>query len=158
MKLVPPTGYFIDSNLLILLVAGKVDKDLIGKHRRLKNFSTDDYQRLLDILEPDKSIYVTPNTLTEASNLLPQHKKPEPSPLLDHLRHLIHESKEIVIASEQASSRNEFKWLGLTDAVLLEAITPDKPLLTADLELYAEGTKKDVNAAFYFQNRKEISR
>ena len=158
MKLVPPTGYFIDSNLLILLVAGKVDQDLISKHRRLQNLSTDDYQRLIDILEPDKSIYVTPNTLTEASNLLAQHGEPERSSLLDHLRHLIHESKEIVIASDRASDRSEFNRLGLTDAVLLEAIKPDTPLLTADFELYAEGAKKDVNATVYFQIRKEISR
>lgn len=146
----PPTGYFIDSNLLILLVAGKVDQNLIGNHRRLQKFSKDDYLRLLDKLEQVKRIYVTPNTLTEASNLLPRSRKSEPSPFLDYLRHLIHKSKEIVIASDRASDRNEFNRLGLTDAVLLEAITPDTPLLTVDSELWAEGMKK--NAAINFHD------
>lgn len=149
MKLVPPIGYFIDSNLLILLVAGKVDQDLIDKHRRLKDFSKEDYLKLLNILEQVKSIYVTPNTLTEASNLLAQHGEPERSSLLDHLRHLIHESKEIVIASERASDRSEYKRLGLTDAVLLEAITPDIPLLTTDLELWAESVKNNPSSIYF---------
>lgn len=154
MKLVPPTGYFIDSNLLVLLVAGNVDQDLIAKHRRLESFSTDNYLELRSMLNEVGQIYVTPNTLTEASNLLAQHGEPERSSLLDHLRCLIHNSKEIRIPSDQASDRSEFKRLGLTDVVLLEAITPETPLLTADLELYAEGTKK--NAAVPFQ-RREIS-
>ena len=153
----PPAGYFVDSNLLVLLVAGNLDQNLINKHRRLQKFSKDDYLRLLDKLEPVQSIYVTPNTLTEASNLLAQHGEPERSSLLDHLRLLIHKSKEIVIASDRASDRSEFKRLGLTDAVLLESIKPDIPLLTTDRKLSAEGIKNNANPIVYFQILKEIS-
>ena len=35
------TGFFIDSNLLVLLIVGSVGKDLIAKHRRLRQTLTD---------------------------------------------------------------------------------------------------------------------
>ena len=46
----PLLGYFVDANLLILLVAGSVDPRIIAKHRRLNGFSTDDYDFLLVVL------------------------------------------------------------------------------------------------------------
>ena len=35
------TGFFVDSNLLVLLIVGSVGKDLIEKHRRLRQTLTD---------------------------------------------------------------------------------------------------------------------
>lgn len=143
-----PIGYFIDANLLTLLVAGDVDMGLISKHRRLGSYTPDDYRLLRQLLKPVKHTYVTPNTLTEASNLLAQHREPERSALFEHLQLLIQTSKEIVIASLTASQNSEFKRLGLTDAALLEAAKPETPLLTVDLHLYLAG--KDDNTVINF--------
>ena len=70
-----PVGYFVDANLLVLLVVGNVDQDLIAKHGRLEEYTAEDYETLLDLLSQTRQsqIYVTPNTLTEASNLLYRH-------------------------------------------------------------------------------------
>ena len=84
-----PLGYFIDSNLLVLLVVGSVGLDLIAKHRRLRDYSRDDFETLVDLLSHVDHLYVTPNTLTEASNLLAQHGEPERSLFLEHLRAII---------------------------------------------------------------------
>ena len=69
----PLRGYFLDSNLLILLVVGSESRDLIPRHRRLQHYPSEDYDILLDILQDADQLFVTPNTLTEASNLLRQH-------------------------------------------------------------------------------------
>ena len=80
------TGWVIDANLLVLLVVGTTSRHLINKHRRLKRFSVDDYDRLVEVEIGDKLLFVTPNTLTEASNLLAYHNDPERSLFFNVLR------------------------------------------------------------------------
>ena len=36
-------GYFLDTNLLVLLVVGNEDRELIPKHRRLETYFADDF-------------------------------------------------------------------------------------------------------------------
>lgn len=102
---------------------------------------------MLNVIDPVDRVYVTPNTLTETSNLLAQHREPERSLFFDRLRLIIQESEEITVASTTASQRPEFRRLGLTDAALLEAVTADTPLLTVDLALYLASLEKDPSAA-----------
>ena len=137
--------------MLTLLVAGGVDPSLIAKHRRLQDYTADDYELLLVILDEVDRIFVTPNTLTEASNLLRQHREPERSCLMHGLAALIAESDEIVIASAQASANPHFAGLGLADAVLLEAVSAQTPLITVDRLLYLAALAQDENAAFNFR-------
>lgn len=145
-----PTGYFIDSGLLALLVVGSVGGELIDKHRRLKKFTIKDYETLRNLVDQTVQIYVTPHTLTEASNLLGQHGEPERSQFFERLRIIIEESKEVIIASSTASQNAEFIRLGLTDAMLLETVTADIPLVTVDLDLYLAALAKGENAAVNF--------
>lgn len=145
-----PTGYFIDSNLLVLCVAGYVNRSLIGRHRRLSSYSVGDYDRLRGMLASVRRTCVTPNTLTETSNLLAQHREPERTDLLQGLQMLIDSSDEVVIASAQATRNDSYARLGLADAALLEAISADTPVITVDLALYLEALRKDPNAAVNF--------
>ena len=148
----PRSGYLVDANLLVLLVAGAADPTIIRKHRRLTEFSHDDYQLLLTVLFSRPSrLFVTPNTLTEASNLLRQHGEPERSLLMAGLRYLIEDSEEIVVVSEQASSNPQFQRLGLTDAAVLEAISEQAPLITVDLDLYLAAIERGENLAVHFR-------
>ena len=48
---------------------------------------------------------VTPNTLTEASNLLGQHDAPERSKFFDTLRYTIENSQEVVVTSVDGLSQ-----------------------------------------------------
>ena len=80
------TETFLDANLIVLLIVGAVGRERISQHKRTRRFPPEDYDRLLDLLER-KRVFVTPNTLTEASNLLkPRHRAV--------LRTLIEESTE----------------------------------------------------------------
>ncbi len=145
-----PAGFFIDANLLLLLIVGSVDRDLILKHRRLRRFRVEDFDRLINLLYPVDQVFVTPNTLTETSNLLAQHGEPERSRFFDTLQFIIQESKEIVVASTDASRNNVFKRLGLTDAAPLEVVTAETPLVTVDLDLYLAALAKGQDTAVNF--------
>jgi hypothetical protein len=151
-----PAGFFIDANLLVLLVVGSVDRDLILKHRRLQRFAAEDYERLLKLLARVARVFVTPNTLTETSNLLAQHADPERSRFFDRLRFIIQESEEIVVASTDASRNSEFRRLGLADAVLLEVVTAERPLITVDFDLYRAALAKDSSAAVNFTHLQDL--
>lgn len=154
----PVMGFFIDTNLLVLLVVGNVNPDLIAKHRRLDGYNVADYEALLELFNLVDRVLVTPNTLTEASNLLGQHGEPERSLLMEGLRVLIEGSTEIVIPSARASTNAAFPSIGLTDSVLLEAVSEERPLLTVDEQLYSLATTKGQYTAWNFQNERETDR
>ena len=143
---------FLDTGLLMLFVVGTTDKKLIAKHRRLKEFQERDYDILIDKIGHVDKVLVTPNTLTEASNLLDYHGEPERSRIFETLRTFIEEQEEIVVASKAASQRNEFIRLGLTDAGLLEVISSSNPLITVDLALYKAAISKESESAHNFRH------
>ena len=133
------TGWFIDSNLLVLLVVGLVDRRLVGKHRRTRAFIPENYDRLI-VEIGDLRVFVTPNTLTEASNLL---EDSEDIRFLDQLRNLIERSNEIIVKSSTAAQNSAFTRLGLTDTALLEVISVENPLITVDFDLYLAAAEKE---------------
>ena len=153
----PPAGYFIDTNLPVLLVAGSEDRQLIAGHRRLREYTADDYDRLLGIIASVERVLVTPNTLTEASNLLAYHQYGRGrSRLYERLRWLIDASEEITVRSADASSNSSYTRLGLTDAALLEVATADTPVLTADFGLYLAALEKDPFSALNFDHYRDL--
>ncbi len=152
----PLSGYFIDANLLLLFVVGSASPDLIAKHRRLNEYSVDDYYILLNELNKVERVLVTPNTLTEASNLLAYHAEPERSLLFDTLRDIIRDCVEVVVKSEVASSRSEFNRLGLTDSALLEVVSEETPLITVDMDLYLAALQEGRNSSLNFAHIRNL--
>ena len=141
---------FIDTNLLVLLVVGETDRDMISKHRRTRAYRVQDYELLLRLInETDHQVFVTPNTLTEASNLLAQHEDPERSRIFGVLQALIERTEETVVESKVAARNSNFKRLGLTDAALLEVVSASNPLVTVDLK-YLAASEKAVGATYNF--------
>ena len=143
-------GLFVDANLLVLLVVGNAGRNLIAKHRRLRGYTVEDYDILVNLIDHADKIFVTPNTLTETSNLLAQHREPQRSQFFDVLRYMILETEEVVVASVDASGNDAFGRLGLTDAVLLEVVNEDTPVVTVDLGLYLAVMETGHNAAVNF--------
>lgn len=147
----PLSGYFTDANLLVLLVAGDTDPHIITRHKRLKQFTVNDYRMLRELIfEAGGLVYVTPNTLTEASNLLRNYGEPDRTRLSDTLAALIHESQEVVVRSVDATANAAYQRLGLTDAGLLEVISADHPLLTVDVQLAIEAAQVHPQASVNF--------
>ena len=95
-----------------------------------------DYDILLTVVSRAPAVFVTPNTLTETSNLSAYIAEPARGRVFQVLRHLIETSEERYVPAASAARRQEFIRLGLTDAVLLEAASKEASLLTTDLDLY----------------------
>ena len=148
-----PSALFIDANLIVLLIVGSVDRELIARHRRTRTFTVEDYDRLFRAISQVDTLRVTPNVLTEASNLLGLHGEPQRSQLLRKLRELIEQgTAESFIASVDAVRHDVFPRLGLTDAALLEVVSADAPLLTVDLNLYVAALAGGDEAAINFNH------
>ena len=128
----------VDSNLLLLLVVGMTSRDYVGKHKRLKEFTVDDFDLLQEQLSVATEIVVTPNTLTETSNLIDHIADPARTKIYETLRSLVKSpgAKEIYVASVGAVENSELPRLGLTDCVLLDACSTGTPLITVDLRLF----------------------
>lgn len=148
---------FIDSNLLVLLVVGETEREMIYRHKRTRSYRVEDYERLVRLINgTDQQVFVTPNILTEASNLLAQHREPERSRIFDVLRTLIETTEEKFVESRAVTRNRDFPRLGLTDAVLLEVISAANPLITVDLDLYRAASAKEDGAAYNFSHYRDL--
>ena len=165
-----PRECLIDANLLLLLIVGLTDENLIAKHTRLKRFRTVDYYRLLELVGVPRAarardgaaeaglILLTAHALTEASNLVGQHREPERSRLFGTLRRLVEQKEEVEVSSKIAVRSPVFARLGLTDGALFEVASASRPLLTVDLDLYLAVAKRDHRAAINFTHLQGLDR
>jgi hypothetical protein len=94
----------LDSNLLVLLAVGSLDKDLIREHKRTSQFTVEDFDLLLTLLGAFSEVLVTPNGLTETSNLLQYIKQPHRSKLLAILAVLTERLTEEYVPSRELPS------------------------------------------------------
>lgn len=136
----------LDTNLLVLFVVGTADRDYIGQHKRLRAFTGEDFDMLFHIVSQAPAVFVTPNTLTETSNLASQIAEPARSLILRILGRLITATEERYIPSRAAAARTEYVRLGLTDAALLEVADKQAAILTTDHGLYRAALASGVPA------------
>ncbi len=138
----------LDSNLLLLFIVGSTSRDYIAKHKRLKAYAESDFDLLLERLGVVSSILLTPNTLTETSNLIDHIGEPARSHIYRTLNALLSlpESVEEYVPSKHAASLPELPRLGLTDCVLLRLCEEGVPLITADLSLFLAAVSRGAAA------------
>ena len=65
----PAKAVVLDANLLVLFVVGIASPSYIAKHKRLAAYTENDFALLTDLLSAAGSVIVTPNIVTETSNL-----------------------------------------------------------------------------------------
>ena len=137
----------LDSNLLLLLVAGATSGQLLKRHKRLRSYTIDDFDLLATHIGKSR-IFATPNVLTEVSNLAVYglHGKLHSDimqTLSYYTTHLIdekyHESRQVV-------ADYDFPRLGLTDSAWLCLLEPNTIFLTDDLDLYLAALKRKIKA------------
>lgn len=144
----------IDSNLLVLLVAGLTSPAIIGRHKRLTAYDEEDFVQLLQIVRTSSRLILTPNVCTETSNHLRAIRDPDRTNLSLTFKSLIEDSDEIYISSRAAVGVQGFRRLGLADAVLLQLNQEGGCLLTADLDLYVAAVSAG-HAAVNFMHLKD---
>lgn len=129
-------GVLIDTNLLVLLIVGSVNRDRISQFKRTSNYTAADWDLLTGILEQIPRRYAIPHILAEVSALT-DLKGPE----LEIARHILHRAvslmEELPIPSLAACSSAYYHRLGLTDAAIgLAARQRGCSVVTDDSNLY----------------------
>lgn len=128
--------YIIDTNLLVLLIVGKTSKRFVSTHKRTSSYTVDDFI-LLDLILSDASkIIVTPNILSETSNLIRQFSEPGRGQIIEFFKFFVENVCEIYLESVVVIESKSFNRLGLTDASILSVQEKDTIILTDDLDLY----------------------
>jgi hypothetical protein len=137
----------IDANLLLLLAVGIASQDYIGVHRRLRAYRVEDFGLLSDLLARASKVLVTPNILTEASNLAGYIAEPARGRIYLALKTLVGEAvEERYVESKEAVARDEFIRIGLTDCAILQMPKSSCAVLTADLDLYLAALRAGFQA------------
>jgi len=138
----------VDSNLLLLFVVGSASRDYIAKHKRLRAYTETDFDLLVEQLSFVSAVLLTPNTLTETSNLIDHIGEPARSHIYQTLNALLSlpESEERYVPSKRATSLPELPRSGLTDCALLNLCAEGVPLITADLQLFFAAVGRGAKA------------
>jgi hypothetical protein len=130
-----PKTIILDANLIVLLVVGLAGTEYIAKHKRLKTYLIEDYEILKTTIEQSAGVVVTPNALSEASNLLRQIADPAREKISLAFKNLIQNTNEKYLPSKEACDRGEFIRFGLSDNALLEVGKTDIVLVSVDANL-----------------------
>ncbi len=142
----PVNAVILDANLLVLLVVGLYSRPYIARHKRLAACSEKDFDLLSAYVASASRLIVTPNTVTETSNLAGQTSEPARGKILMMLGRLLQTTEEVYVDSKFAAEHPAFPRLGLTDSVLLNVADEGRTLLTADLDLYLAALRHGQSA------------
>jgi len=112
-----------------------------------------DFDVLTGFVASATRIVVTPNTLTETSNLLRQIDEPARTQIYDQFRRIVRTTDEYYIQSKLAVERKDFLWLGLTDSTLLQAVSENHELLTTDSRLHYAAARQGLKVVNFHHHR-----
>lgn len=133
----PGTGLLVDTNLLVLFIVGRVNRNRIDNFKRTSKYSKEDYDLLLSVLgRVTKPLYTVAHVLAEVSNLtvLSGPERVLARQILKETVAVLHEAE---MSSVRASGAKEYPTLGLVDAAIATvARENDCAVLTDDLDLY----------------------
>ena len=96
----------IDANLLVLLVVGVTDPKEIGKHKRARGYTLEDFNLLRAELENYQELWVTSQAVAECSNLIRQTNFQLAKRLLHTLQRLVVKAKESNMSSSMVFFEN----------------------------------------------------
>lgn len=146
----------VDTNILLLYIVGSLSPDQIARHKRTDTFTIEDYWLLDRQLAKFGGIVVTPNVLTEVSNLLRYTDERTGQVLLAWLGSQVAAFDEHYVPSHEAIAAAEFSRLGLTDATILSCPLQDLAVLTDDIHLYLALERRGVEV-INFNHLREAS-
>lgn len=136
----------LDTNLLCLLVIGRVGEEQIERHKRLSRYDRAAFALLKETLNQFDQLVLCPHVLAECSNLVRQPDQSLQLAAANELAVIIGITKEQHLPAVTAVADKDYRRLGLTDAVLLQLATPGYILLSDDLDLYLVASRRGIMA------------
>ncbi|MEM7241737.1 MAG: hypothetical protein AAF429_06085 [Pseudomonadota bacterium] len=136
----------IDTNLLLLLIVGSLDRSKIGR-KRLENYSKRDFQNLNTEIEKFSGHVSLPNILSETSNFLGSGKQQLVTGGILALKNYVDNLDEIYQPSSGVAKSDYYSKFGLTDAaIIMIAKSHNLHVITDDFPLYGYLSKLRVKA------------
>lgn len=155
-------GVIIDSNLFVLLIVGFYKCALITSFKRTSKYSVKDFRQLAQFINDFQKIIVTPNVLTEVSNLLNSLSDLDRIKVLETLKNFINEERvqvlEEYIPSKIISNLHTFSYLGLTDYGIQLVSQKQKYLVITDDALCHRNLLSNSIDSIYFTEQKQKSK
>lgn len=134
----------IDANLLTLWIVGQVSEQEVPRCRRTRHYSIEDYQMLARYLGQFAHVVITPNIVTETSNLIGALSGDYLQKAREILAAGLRIWEEQYIESVRVSDEREYYRLGLTDAAILLTATRNTQVLTDDFDLYRSLSNRGI--------------
>ena len=139
-------GILVDSNLLLLMFIGYLNKDHITKFKRTQQYLPEDFDLLNALLITFNKIITTPNILTEVSNLANSLSGDYKKFFGRIFSKSIESLNENYLESKLVINSKELLNFGLTDSVILKSVKGKYLLLTDYLPLYYYAIGNGVDA------------
>jgi hypothetical protein len=125
----------IDSNVLVILILGLIDPNLIGKDKRSSIYEKEDFHKLLDVIGSIDKVVVLPNIWTEVDNLLNHISGSYKFQYIEKITSTIRATSEEYLKSSTVNENPNFINLGLTDTLILDFAKRCDFLITDDSRL-----------------------
>jgi len=125
----------LDTNVFLLFIVGGIGVEHISRVKQTRQFLDEDYDLLLSLISQSKVI-LTPNVLTEASNLLESYSFNGYKIGLLGLKVIIEKYDEIYTVSQDLSDLDSFTSFGLTDSSINYLCQNNVLAITTDLSLF----------------------
>lgn len=140
-------GILVDTNILLLLFVGRVNRKRISQFKRTKQFVSEDYDLLSNILSQFVDVVTTPNILTEVNSLINQLGEPERSQCLQLFAKTIEEKglSESYVKSSLVAQESNFSKYGLTDSGIVRLAKNKYLVLTDDFKLANYLSKNEID-------------
>lgn len=142
-----PKGVLLDTNLLVLLIIGLVDREKIPSHKRTNKYTPDDFDLLIHLLDRFQKIVVTPHILAETSNLIDTFTGQMKALPFQRLKTVVERVTvvEIHFSAIEACQLSGFERFGLSDAALVEVAREKYLILTDDFNLMGFALSQSVD-------------
>lgn len=139
-------GVLIDTNILLLLFVGLVNRDRISQFNRTEKFLPEDFDLLVNVVGYFQKVITTPNVLTELNSLINQLREPERSQCYTVLAQQIDQLNEFYLESQRIAQLERFPVFGLTDLSIMQTAKDQYLVLTDDLRFagYLQSMAVDV--------------
>jgi hypothetical protein len=136
----------LDTNVLVLWIAGNLQPSLIGQHRRLREYDDDDFA-IVDALARQSEDHIsTPHILTETSNFLGAGPQQMVAGGSDALNAYIAELDEIYTPAKTIAAMPEMLTLGLADTAVYDLGAAGIQIVSMDFHLCNRLHQKGVDA------------
>lgn len=143
----------IDTNISLLLVVGMCGRELVSRHKRLKAFTEEDFDRVFRIVDHYSDVVISPNIASEISNLIGRSALRQNAIFVRKLAEFVNAATEVYVPSMNAVRRREYDHLGVTDAAILEILDDETELMTVDHNLHVAAIRSGYRATNYNHHR-----